>query len=370
MVAFVWDESFTTHIESVDVQHHRLVDLINRLGDLVIRGDESEPESLTRTFEELKDYALYHFSDEERLMKAAGLPATYVERHHQQHEEFVEQLSRMWSSRGAMANPAEVLHGFLSAWLGFHILGDDQVMAHQIAQMRPGASAHHDEGPDDRATGALLQALQNLYHVLTQQNRDLVAAITGLEEKVAERTSALEKANAELAQLSRTDGLLGIANRMCFDERIELEWRRAHREHTPLALLMLDVDHFKLYNDAYGHPAGDECLKLVADATSSALRRSVDLLARYGGEELVVILPNTGLDGARTVAAHILGNLAAKNIPHEASPVSDRVTLSIGIAALTPDPQTDAAKLVATADRALYLAKESGRNRACAEEVS
>lgn len=369
MMAFVWDESFTTHIESVDVQHHRLVDLINRLGDLVIRG-QRDAESLTRTFGELKDYALYHFSDEERLMEAAGLPVAYVERHRQQHAEFVEQLTRMWSSRGAMANPAEVLHGFLSAWLGFHILGDDQMMAHQIAQMRPDASAHVEVGRDDRATGALLQALQNLYRVLTQQNRDLVAAITGLEEKVAERTWALERANAELAQLSRTDGLLGIANRMYFDERLAVEWRGARRERTSLALLMLDVDHFKLYNDAYGHPAGDQCLKLVADAASSALRRSADLLARYGGEELVVILPNTGLEGARTVAANILANLAAKNIPHEESPVSDRVTLSIGVAALTPSPQTDESVLVAAADRALYLAKESGRDRVCAEEVS
>jgi diguanylate cyclase (GGDEF)-like protein/hemerythrin-like metal-binding protein len=368
MAAFVWDESFTTHLESVDVQHRRLVDLINRLGDEVIQGDDGGPEALTRTFEELRQYAVYHFSDEENLMAQAGLPADFVALHHQQHVEFVEQLMRMWSSRASNANAAQVLHGFLSAWLSFHILGHDQEMARQVAQLLPGGSPHKEAVRDDRATGALLQELHNLYGVLTQQNRDLSVANARLEEKVAERTAALEKANAELAKLSRTDGLLGIANRMYFDERLDLEWRRARRERTPLALLMLDVDHFKRYNDAYGHPAGDECLKLVAGAAQSAMRRPADLLARYGGEELAMILPNTGLEGARTVAANILEQLGAKNIPHVDSPVADRVTLSIGVAAVTPDGESDAATLVATADRGLYLAKEGGRNRASSVE--
>lgn len=368
MAAFAWDESFTTRIASVDSQHHRLVDLINRLGDAVIQGDDGGPEALTRTFEELKEYALYHFADEEKLMEEAALPAEFVEGHREQHAAFVEQVLRMWSSRASIANAAQVLHGFLSAWLSFHILGQDQAMARLIAELKPGAPSQPPASRDDRATAALLQALNNLYGVLTQQNRDLVAANTHLEEKVAERTAALEKANAELAKLSHTDGLLGIANRMSFDERLDLEWRRARRERTPLALLMLDVDHFKRYNDAHGHPAGDECLKLVAAAAQSAMRRPADLLARYGGEELVVILPNTGLEGARTVAANILEALGAKSIPHGDSPVSDRVTLSIGMAAATPDGESTAATLVAKADRALYLAKEGGRNRACSAE--
>jgi hemerythrin len=376
MEAFVWNEYFTTGLERVDREHHRLVVLINQLGDAMINGAVREPQSLQAVFGQLADYALHHFAEEERLMAEAGVSPLHSDAHRRHHVEFVEQLSSMWNSRSSMASPAETLHDYLRSWLGFHILGEDQSMARQIALIRDGRTpdeayrtAHSSR---DRATLALLEALHNLYHVLSAQNLDLAAANARLEERVAERTTELAKANQALTDLNETlralstsDGLLGIANRRHFDEKLNEEWRRAQRQVQSISLLMIDVDHFKRYNDHYGHQAGDRCLQSVVGAARLALRRPGDLLARYGGEELVVILPNTDLPGATLVAQAIQNALADQCIPHADSPVADRVTVSVGVASMVPGRQSDSAQLVAAADRGLYLAKAGGRNRIC-----
>ncbi len=377
MEAFVWNQHFTTGLERVDQEHHQLVVLINRLGEALIKGQVQAPESLQATFGELADYARYHFAEEERLMAETGVSALHRDLHRQHHGEFVEQLSTMWNSRNSMAHAAETLHGYLRSWLGFHILGEDQAMARQIALIRSGKSpdqAYEEvhSARRDNATAALLTALHNLYHVLSEQNRDLAAANLRLEDRVAERTGELALANEALTDLnhrlealSNSDGLLEIANRRHFDAKLDEEWRRALRQRQPLSLLMVDVDHFKRYNDRYGHQAGDHCLQTVARAARSALRRPGDLLARYGGEELTVILPNTELNGAILVAQAIQRGLADLRIPHADSPVADQVTVSIGVAMMAPDKETNSVQLVAAADRGLYSAKEGGRNRIC-----
>jgi len=377
MEAFVWNQDFTTGLERVDQEHHQLVALINQLGEALIAGQVQDPESLQETFGQLADYAKYHFAEEERLMAETGVSPLHGDPHRRHHGEFVEQLSSMWNSRGAMANAAENLHDYLRSWLGFHILGEDQSMARQIALIRGGKSpdqayreAHSFRS--DNATAALLAALHNLYHVLSEQNRDLAAANLHLEERVAERTGQLAVANQALTELnhrlealSNTDGLLEIANRRHFDARLDEEWRRALRQQQPLSLLMIDVDHFKRYNDRYGHQAGDRCLQAVTKAARSALKRPGDLLARYGGEELVVILPNTEQRGATLVAQAIQAGLAGLNIPHADSPAADCVTVSIGVATMVPDKQSNCVQLLAAADHGLYSAKEGGRNRIC-----
>ena len=377
MEAFVWNRDFTTGLERVDDEHHQLVALINQLGDALIAGQVRDPESLQATFGQLADYAQYHFAEEERLMAETGVSPLHRDPHRRHHGEFVEQLSTMWNSRGSMANAAETLHDYLRSWLGFHILGEDQLMARQIALIRSGKSpdqAYEEvhSSRRDNATAALLAALHNLYHVLSEQNRDLAAANFRLEERVVERTGQLALANQALTDLnhrlealSNTDGLLEIANRRHFDARLDEEWRRALRQQQPLSLLMIDVDYFKRYNDSYGHQAGDRCLQSVAKAVRSALRRPGDLLARYGGEELVVILPNTEQNGAMLVAQAIQRGLASLHVPHADSPAGDQVTVSIGVATMVPDKQTNSAQLLAAADGGLYSAKEGGRNRIC-----
>jgi len=166
------------------------------------------------------------------------------------------------------------------------------------------------------------------------------------------------------------DGLTGVCNRRCFDEQLVTEWRRALRRTAPLALLMLDVDHFKRYNDRHGHQAGDDCLRRVAGAIRSGLRRPGDSVARYGGEEFTCLLPDTGLDGAMEVARRIAQQLRTLQLPHaDAAELGGLVTLSIGVAAGVPQRHDDPARLLALADAQLYLAKRNGRARICGQDL-
>jgi diguanylate cyclase (GGDEF)-like protein/PAS domain S-box-containing protein len=173
----------------------------------------------------------------------------------------------------------------------------------------------------------------------------------------------LAQANRELEQLAVVDGLTGIANRRKFDEYFANEWLRLTREQSPLALILCDLDYFKLYNDTYGHQAGDRCLHQVAQAVSKTIKRPADLAARYGGEELAVILPHTTLEGAAIVANQICLQIKALAIPHINSPIDLYVTLSVGVAGCIPSQDSSPEFLIKTADQALYQAKQLGRNR-------
>ncbi|HET7501315.1 MAG TPA: diguanylate cyclase, partial [Kofleriaceae bacterium] len=187
------------------------------------------------------------------------------------------------------------------------------------------------------------------------------------------RTQLTMKAMSDmLRRAATTDPLTKVANRRMFDDALEREWSRARRLCSPLSLLMIDVDHFKAYNDHYGHRAGDHCLQEVAHAMAGAVGRVTDLAARYGGEEFALLLPDTDTGGAATVARRVLHRFEALGLPHTASRVADHVTVSIGIATyvVAPDhaeaaPGRVAADLVVIADQALYAAKHAGRRRAC-----
>ncbi|HPR08252.1 MAG TPA: diguanylate cyclase [Denitromonas sp.] len=178
-------------------------------------------------------------------------------------------------------------------------------------------------------------------------------------------TRRLDDANRELKRLTSVDGLTGIANRRCFDESIAREWQRSRRNRLPLSMLMLDVDFFKQYNDRYGHQTGDECLKAVANCLQSELKRPADLVARFGGEEFVVILPETNVVGAKRVAEAMRNALESLKLPHDKSAVSDYVTASVGVTTVYPSPDDAGtiADMLEAADKALYLAKRAGRNQ-------
>jgi two-component system chemotaxis family response regulator WspR len=172
----------------------------------------------------------------------------------------------------------------------------------------------------------------------------------------------LARANEELRRLAALDGLTGIANRRLFDEAARAEWQRGRRRRTPLALLLCDVDHFKLYNDHLGHPAGDLCLKKMAAVLTGQLKRPADLAARYGGEEFALLLPDTDLAGALRVGEACRAGLEQLQLPHPGSP-NGVVTMSMGVACLVPGDEDGPAALIAQADAALYDAKRAGRNR-------
>ena len=173
----------------------------------------------------------------------------------------------------------------------------------------------------------------------------------------------LEQVNRELQQLATTDDLTGVANRRQFEQILNQEWPRLSREQKPLSLIMCDIDCFKAYNDTYGHPAGDRCIQSVSQVLEQATQRSTDLVTRYGGEEFAIILPNTDASGALQVARRIRYYLAALKLPHESSPVSEWITLSIGVATKIPNLKETPVTLVQTADNALYQAKAEGRDR-------
>ncbi len=193
--------------------------------------------------------------------------------------------------------------------------------------------------------------------------RGLKAQERQLTALVADRTAALRTANDRLQQMATEDPLTGLANRRRFDEFLQHEWRRAQRAHSPLAVLVLDVDHFKAYNDTYGHQAGDECLRRVAGAIAGIVRRGTDLAARYGGEEFSMVLTATAPEHVPAVAESVRAAVESMAIAHRGSANFDHVTVSIGVASRTPGAGSSPDELVRAADRALYSAKERGRNR-------
>lgn len=180
--------------------------------------------------------------------------------------------------------------------------------------------------------------------------------------RVMQQAAQLEQANHELQRLARLDALTQVANRRWFDECLDREWRRLSREKKPLSLIFCDVDCFKAFNDHYGHLRGDACLQKLAHTLERTAKRPADLVARYGGEEFILILPDTEATGAIRVAHAIQESLHQLQIPHEQSSVTPFVTLSLGIACQIPNVETTPDVLVAAADRALYLAKQKGRN--------
>jgi diguanylate cyclase (GGDEF)-like protein/PAS domain S-box-containing protein len=190
-----------------------------------------------------------------------------------------------------------------------------------------------------------------------------LATQVGIAIQQSQLYNQLKKANRELHRLATIDGLTKVANRRCFDAYLQAEWRRMARSHQPLSIILCDIDHFKAYNDTYGHQAGDICLQQVAAALQETIKRPADLVARYGGEEFVAILPHTNLEGAAYIAQTIRDRVTALQLSHRASPVQAYITLSFGVAMMIPTLETSPHELVEKADNALYEAKDQGRDR-------
>jgi diguanylate cyclase (GGDEF)-like protein len=236
------------------------------------------------------------------------------------------------------------------------LLAQFQVRANLVVPILQGEQlwglliAHHCSGPRQwqQFNVDLLQQLATQVAIAIQQS---------------ELYQQLEAANQQLQRLASVDGLTQIANRRCFDEYFDKEWRRMAREQIPLSLILCDIDFFKNYNDTYGHQAGDECLRQVASAINRVLKRPADLVARYGGEEFAIILPNTTAEGAFQVAETIRLEVKALKIRHLNPPLSEYVTLSLGVATAQPCQDGSSQMLIAAADQALYQAKAAGRDR-------
>ncbi|MCZ8253110.1 MAG: diguanylate cyclase [Hylemonella sp.] len=199
----------------------------------------------------------------------------------------------------------------------------------------------------------------HLYEISTSSGCLVMARLDVTE--LVQKSMALERSNQQLELLSATDGLTGLANRRQFDQHLYSEWQRSMRSGLPISLLLLDIDHFKRYNDRYGHLAGDACLRQVAAILYDCAQRTGELVARYGGEEFALLLPGADGDVAMTVAQRCMDEVAKARILHADSPVAEHLTVSIGVATVVASQDLVPESLVRCADEALYRVKSSGR---------
>jgi diguanylate cyclase (GGDEF)-like protein/hemerythrin-like metal-binding protein len=367
VTAFTWDKHFVTGIAEVDEQHHGLVDLINAFGERVAAGDTSAAET-TDTLSRLRQYARYHFREEEQLMMTAGIDPRALAAHQQAHQRFFEEIERIDRRLPSLGDTesGQILD-YLVHWLGYHILGVDQSMARQLRAIAAGTSstaAYEEElAFDAGAVQPLLNAISGLLRIVEEKNRELVASNAALETRVAERTRELRQLNDAMHQLAMHDPLTGLPNRRQATGFLDAHWPQ--RQTEPVSCLMIDADHFKEINDSFGHEQGDRVLKELALEIRQSFRTD-DLVCRIGGDEFLVLCPQTplakALELAERLRAHINGlKLPAHNGIWQGS-------LSVGVACAT-DTMTQTSDLLRMADEGLYAAKTAGRNRACSVQA-
>jgi diguanylate cyclase (GGDEF)-like protein/hemerythrin-like metal-binding protein len=368
MESFHWNKYFETGLVMVDTQHRGLVDLINRLGALLIQPGGASLADINTLFNELAAYAIQHFQEEERLMQEAGLDPRHILQHKKSHADFVQDVSLLHQRASAQQETSEALLKFLTYWLTYHILGTDQSMAKQIAAIKAGKTPQDalaaESIKQEGATGPLLNALNGLFQQVSERNRELQELNRTLEAKVAERTRALSEANQFLEQLALTDVLTGLPNRRQAMAWLAQSWAQSQREHVPLSCMMIDIDDFKQINDRHGHAGGDEVLRALATHLRTCLRGS-DIVCRLGGDEFLIICPGTALSGSLRVAETMRRSVAKLRVP-----IGDQEwmgSISVGVAEKTPEmPDLDA--LIKAADEGLYVAKDKGRNNVgCAQ---
>lgn len=269
---------------------------------------------------------------------------------------FLEQMSRPYGLELFFKRPLYSLYRFASAEV-LKLKGDMQIVE--------AARLSLERSPQMLYEPIVVELEVGNYRLLDVHQ--LLVAQSHLHEMATQMLTQLyhqlEGANQQLERLASSDGLTGLANRHRFDQYLKTCWQQYSGSNFLLSLIMCDVDFFKIYNDTYGHQAGDQCLQQVATAIGRAVKRPTDLVARYGGEEFVVILPCTPITGAVHVAEAMRKSVNALEVPHKNSPVNRYVTISLGVAGIFPCLEASPATLIAAADAALYQAKSLGRDR-------
>ena len=368
METFQWDHHFVTGLAQVDDQHRKLVDIINKLSELLTE-DVIHIEDVNQIYNELANYAVYHFNEEESFMLEVGVDARHVNSHIDIHKGFLENVSSIYSGISPdNLQHAEFFLKFLIHWLAFHILGQDQDLAKQIKVIQSGVSASEAyeklEQVRVSATEPLVKALNGLLEHVSMQNRELKQLNESLEEKVVLRTKQLSEANLQLKELSLTDVLTKLPNRRYALQYLSHFWEESLQSYSPLVCLMVDADHFKEVNDTYGHDAGDLVLIELAKALKHSLRND-DVVCRLGGDEFFIICPNTDKKGGMHIAELTRKAISELRVPTGGEPWHG--SISIGVASRTSDMKGYEA-LIKEADKGVYAAKNDGKN--CVRSVN
>ncbi len=363
MESFHWDTHFVTGLAEVDKQHHHLVDVINRFGEMLTQAEGVAFNDIEKVFGELAAYAQYHFAEEESLMHKTGIDPRHLEHHRHEHINFLQEVTNMHAGISPEnLETAKPLLKFLIYWLAYHILGSDQAMAKQIVAIQSGQSAaaayNAEERMKEGAVEPLLHALNGLFRQVSERNRELLQLNQTLEARVAERTNELAIANRQMEAIALTDVLTGLPNRRHAMRCLGLAWDESTKDNTPLACMMIDADGFKQINDNYGHDAGDEVLRQLSRNLQYAVRTD-DIVCRLGGDEFLVICPNTTLDGAMRLAEKLRLAIAALHVP--AGKGEWHGSISIGVAGRKA-AMGNLEELIKAADEGVYLAKKNGRN--------
>lgn len=366
MDVFVWDRSFSTGLTAMDDQHRGLIDIFNELHrtlfDINLPPDRRDV-AMRRSFDRLMAYARAQFADEEALMQSCGLDQRHQFVHRRQHEQFIRNLRELWADKDTLADPASRLMGFLSSWIGLHVLGVDQSMVRQmrlIEEQLPPSEAHErDTSVSDIGLRSILNMVGRLYQDLSRQTRVLGQA----RHDLFETERQLSVLGNRLEVHSRFDELLQIPNRRYFDQRIREEVARAFRSEDPLSVLVISLDFPANEGDSLTLSAADACLQTVTKAVAGAMKRTTDLVARHGPQRLVVMMPETDRHGASLAAQRVVDAVAKLDLPHATDEVAATVTASVGVAGWVPRSREDGELLVCEAEAAQEYARLEGGNR-------
>ena len=366
MDLFVWDRTFSTGLQEMDDQHRALIDIFNELHrtlfDLSFPPDRRDV-ILRRAFDRLMSYARAQFAQEETLMQAEGLDERHLLVHRRQHEQFIRNLRELWMDREKLPDLSGRMMGFLSSWIGLHLLGVDQSMVRQMRQIQAGTpAAHaydHEASVSDKGLRSLLNMVGKLYEDLSAQTNALSSTRKDLAAAEAQAQVFADRLDVH----ARFDELLQVANRRYFEHRLAEEVARAFRSEEPLSVLMIELDAFAQYADAQGQSAADACLQTMTQVVTGAMKRTTDLVARYDLHRLVVMMPDTDRQGAALAAQRVVEAVTRRGAPHPNSAVASVVTASVGAAGWVPRSREDGPLLVCEAEAALEMAKYGGGAR-------
>ncbi|PKF62215.1 GGDEF domain-containing protein [Psychromonas sp. psych-6C06] len=360
MDSFPWSEKFITGQQEVDEQHFYLVTLINKFIELMTENKASLPQ-IQGVYKELEDYAIYHFQEEEQLMRDAKIAPAFLKDHIESHQHFLAQINCMYHtiSSDCIADSKHLLD-FLVHWLITHILTTDMNMGRQIekinAGMEPDEAFKSEKRAVDSSMETLVHALNHLFSEVAERNKELHVLNQSLEKKVQERTAELKVLNEDLKLLAVTDQLTNLPNRRFAISRLNILWRESISVK-PLSCLMIDVDDFKPVNDTFGHDAGDLVLVELTKRLKQTLRND-DIVCRLGGDEFFVICENTHFDGAMHIA-QLLSN-AVKELTVSVGDGQWLGSISIGVAT-RHQSMHHIDELMKMADEGVYLAKQAGK---------